>query len=61
MINLKGSWVALVTPFTKENKIDFEGFETLINRQIKYGTSQLFLLGSAGETTLLTIEEKKSI
>ncbi len=56
-----GSWVAMPTPFTEDNKIDFKGFETLIERQIKYGTSQLFVLGSCGEVTLLTGEEKKSI
>lgn len=61
MMNLQGSWVAMPTPFTEDNKIDFQGFETLINRQIKYGTSQLFILGSAGEVTLLTQEEKKAI
>ena len=32
-----------------------------IARQIKYGTNQLFILGSAGEVTLLSIEEKKLI
>lgn len=61
MICMEGSWVAMPTPFTVDDKIDFNGFETLINRQIKYGTSQLFILGSAGEVTLLTIEEKKAI
>ena len=61
MTNLQGSWEAMPTPVTEDNKIDFQGFETLINRQIKYGTSQLFILGSAGEVTLLTQEEKKAI
>lgn len=61
MTNLQGSWVAMPTPFTADNKIDFKGFETLIDRQIKYGTSQLFVLGSAGEVTLLTPEEKREI
>ena len=61
MIKLEGSFVAMPTPFTPDDKIDFNGFETLINRQIKYGTSQLFVMGSAGETTLLSVEEKKAI
>jgi len=61
MINLTGSFVAMPTPFTKDDTIDFNGFSTLIDRQIKYGTTQLFLLGSAGETTLLTMEEKRLI
>lgn len=61
MTNLQGSWVAMPTPFTEDDNIDFQGFDTLIQRQIKYGTSQLFVLGSAGEVTLLTLEEKKNI
>jgi 4-hydroxy-tetrahydrodipicolinate synthase len=56
-----GSWVAMPTPFNPDDSIDFSGFEVLIDRQIKYGTSQLFVLGSAGEVTLLSMEEKKSI
>ncbi len=61
MIRLEGSFVAMPTPFTPDDKIDYKGFSTLIDRQIKYGTSQLFVLGSAGEVTLLTLEEKKKI
>ncbi len=61
MTNLTGSWVAMPTPFTENNEIDYDGFSVLIDRQIKYGTSQLFILGSAGEVTLLTLEEKKKI
>ena len=49
------------TPFTEDDRIDFNGFSTLIDRQIAYGTSMLFILGSAGEVTLLTVEEKKKI
>ena len=30
MIQLHGSWVAMPTPFTKDDKIDFKGFEILI-------------------------------
>ncbi len=61
MFRPTGSWVAMPTPFTKDNKIDYEGFKILIDRQIKYGTSELFILGSAGEVTLLSLEEKKEI
>lgn len=61
MIRPIGSWVAIPTPFGKDNKIDFGAFKVLIDRQIQYGTSELFVLGSAGEVTLLTLEEKKAI
>jgi len=56
-----GSWVAIPTPYGKDGKIDFGGFRTLIDRQIKYGTSMLFAMGSAGEVALLTAEERKAI
>jgi len=49
------------TPFGADGKIDFGAFKLLIDRQIKYGTSELFILGSAGETTLLTLDEKQAI
>jgi len=49
------------TPYDKEGNIDFGAFKVLIDRQIRYSTSELFVLGSAGETTLLTPEEKQSV
>jgi 4-hydroxy-tetrahydrodipicolinate synthase len=49
------------TPFSADNRIDFGAFRLLIDRQIQYGSSELFVLGSAGETTLLSIEEKKDV
>ena len=61
MVRPTGSWVAMPTPFSSDNKIDFGAFSLLIDRQIQYGTSELFVLGSAGETTLLSIEEKKDV
>lgn len=56
-----GSWVAMPTPYHKDGSIDFGGFQTLIDRQIRYGTSELFLMGSAGENTLLTLDERREI
>ena len=61
MINLQGSWVAMPTPFDKNNQVDIDAFKLLISRQIQHGTNQLFILGSAGEVTLLQPEEKRLI
>lgn len=61
MMKPTGSWVAMPTPFDSHNNVDFGAFRILIDRQIQYGTSELFVLGSAGEVTLLTLEEKKKI
>lgn len=56
-----GSWVAMPTPYNADGSIDFGGFQVLIDRQIQYGTSELFVMGSAGENTLLTLDERREI
>lgn len=56
-----GSWVAIPTPFNQDESVDFEGFKTLIDFQAENGTSCLLVLGSAGETTLLSTGEKEAI
>lgn len=61
MIKPQGSWVAIPTPYKEDGSIDYEGFQILIDHQAKYGTSQLLVMGSAGEVTLLTLEERKEI
>ena len=58
---LKGTGVALVTPFNKDGKIDFKSFEKLINHIIKGGVDFLVPLGTTGESVTLTKEEKKSV
>ena len=57
MVQLHGSWVAMPTPFTEDDRIDFKGFETLIDRQIKYGTSQIFILGRRGNPAYIGREK----
>jgi 4-hydroxy-tetrahydrodipicolinate synthase len=57
----EGSWVALITPFTQSNQIDMDGYKTLIDFQATNHTSALLIMGSTGEPTLLSIEERKSI
>lgn len=61
MIKPKGSWVAIPTPFNNDGSIDFGGFETLIDFHCSHGTSMLFSMGSAGEVSLLSYEERKAI
>lgn len=61
MFKPTGSWVAIPTPYDKNGKIDFGGFKTLIDHHVAHGTSELFVMGSAGEVTLLSTEERKDI
>ena len=56
-----GSWVAIPTPYDSNGNVAYAEFQTLIDFHVKHGTSFLFVMGSAGETTLLTLEEKHRI
>lgn len=57
---LKGSIVALVTPF-KEGKIDEKSFRNLIQWHLKEGTHALLVSGTTGESATLTEEEKRRL
>jgi 4-hydroxy-tetrahydrodipicolinate synthase len=56
-VKFEGSYVALVTPFDSEGRIDEDAFRALIRRQIKAGTTGLVPCGSTGEAATLTHEE----
>jgi len=58
---LAGSFVALITPFNRDGSVDFEAFRTLLKFQAEHGTSAVLIMGSTGETSMLTPEEKKHI
>lgn len=61
MKNLKGTGVALVTPFLKNGKIDFDSLTKIVNHVIKGGVNYLVVMGTTGESVTLSREEKKSI
>src|SRR6516165_2418709 len=58
---LTGSFVALITPFNKNGSVDFGAFETLLRFQEDHGTSAVLIMGSTGETSMLSPEEKREI
>jgi 4-hydroxy-tetrahydrodipicolinate synthase len=58
---LRGTGVALVTPFTKNGDVDFNGLEKVINHSITGGVEYLVSLGTTGESVTLTKEEKLDI
>lgn len=58
---LKGTGVALVTPFLKNKEIDFEGLTKLVNYQIDNGTNYLVILGTTGESPTINSTEKQAI
>jgi 4-hydroxy-tetrahydrodipicolinate synthase len=58
---LKGTGVALVTPFKQNFEIDFNALEKVINYVIDNGCEYLVTLGTTGETPTLNEEEKNAI
>ncbi|MBA3827991.1 MAG: 4-hydroxy-tetrahydrodipicolinate synthase [Taibaiella sp.] len=56
-----GTGVALVTPFTENEAVDFNALTTLIHHVINGGVSYLVALGTTGETPTLTEQEKKEV
>jgi len=58
---LKGTGVAIITPFTKTKAVDFAGLSKLINHLIKGKVEYLVVLGTTGETATLTKEEKQQV
>lgn len=58
---IEGSFVALITPFNKDGSVDFEGFRTLLEFQAGHGSVAVLIMGSTGEVTMLSPEERRSI
>ncbi|WP_336961856.1 dihydrodipicolinate synthase family protein [Chryseobacterium contaminans] len=57
-LNWEGIYPAVLTPFTKEGKIDFEMFAVNTEAQIKAGVHGIILAGTLGEASALETEEK---
>ena len=56
--SIYGAMTALVTPF-KNGKIDENGYEKLIKRQIKNGIDAVVPVGTTGESATLTHDEHR--
>ncbi|KAK0385494.1 hypothetical protein NLU13_6674 [Sarocladium strictum] len=58
---IKGIYVALITPFRKDGSIDVQALDEHINRLIDSGVHGLVPGGSTGEFTALSVEERKQL
>ena len=56
-----GSFVALITPMNADYGVDFAGFADLLEFQRGAGTSAVLIMGSSGEVTMLSPEERHAI
>ena len=59
--NLKGSIVAMVTPFHEDGSVNFEVLTELLERQIAEGTDAILTLGTTGEYSTMTHEEDAAV
>ena len=60
-MNIKGTGVALITPFNKDFSIDFEGLKRMVNHIIDGGLDYIVVLGTTGETATLNKKEKETV
>jgi len=59
--DIKGTGVAIVTPFHNYGTIDFTSLEKLINHIIEGGADFIVAMGTTSETATLTADEKKAV
>ncbi|MBQ6820021.1 MAG: 4-hydroxy-tetrahydrodipicolinate synthase [Clostridium sp.] len=57
----KGSAVAIITPFTADNKVNYDKLKELLEWQIEENTDAIVICGTTGEATTLTQEEKEKV
>ena len=56
-----GSGVAIITPFDKNNKINYKKFNELLNFHIANNTDAIIVCGTTGESATLDTNEKKEL
>jgi 4-hydroxy-tetrahydrodipicolinate synthase len=57
----RGTGIALVTPFTLQNEVDYPALKRLVNHCIDGGVEFLVALGTTAETATLTADEKQRV
>mmetsp|Transcript_29955 Transcript_29955/g.73729 ORF Transcript_29955/g.73729 Transcript_29955/m.73729 type:complete len:295 (+) Transcript_29955:34-918(+) len=60
-LQLNGSYVALVTPFTDSDEVDYAKIEELVEMHVQQGTAGIVPCGTTGENPCLTDEENLKV
>ena len=58
-VGMAGAFSAMLTPFDKDGRLNEEAIDRLVEYGIREGLAGFFVTGSAGESMLLTVEERK--
>ena len=59
--NYSGLYTALITPFNEDKSVDYVALEKLINEQIEAGVDGLVILGTTGESPVISDTEAEKI
>ncbi|MBQ7432631.1 MAG: 4-hydroxy-tetrahydrodipicolinate synthase [Lachnospiraceae bacterium] len=57
MAIFKGAGVAIVTPFTENDEVNYAALDRMIDFQIEQGTDAIIICGTTGESSTLNYEE----
>ncbi|PIN86365.1 4-hydroxy-tetrahydrodipicolinate synthase [Candidatus Woesearchaeota archaeon CG10_big_fil_rev_8_21_14_0_10_44_13] len=60
-IEFRGAMTAMVTPFTQDGEVDYEGFRKNIRFQLKNRINGIVVMGTTGESPTLNREEKEKL
>mmetsp|Transcript_71374 Transcript_71374/g.149021 ORF Transcript_71374/g.149021 Transcript_71374/m.149021 type:complete len:294 (-) Transcript_71374:246-1127(-) len=58
---LAGSYVALITPFTDDDQVDYAKIEELVDWHVAEGTNGILPCGTTGESPTLSDEETRKV
>lgn len=61
MAVFQGAGVAIVTPMKKNEEVNYDKLEELIEFQIREGTDCIIIVGTTGEGSTLTVEEHSAV
>jgi len=58
---LKGSYPPVITPFLENGDVDYDGYEKLVDWQIREGSHGIVVNGTSAEPSVLTTEERRTL
>jgi len=61
MKRFRGTGVAIITPFKNDSSIDFSALGKVINHVIRGGVNYIVVMGTTGEASTLTKDEKHAV
>ena len=61
MRKFEGTGVAIVTPFKDDSSVDYDALGRVVDHVIRGGVNYIVVMGTTGEASTLSREEKKSV